>query len=172
MDVFVKVMFIIVPVLVLAGFVVTLLSIFSPRFRAAVERRQLRGLTYMARRNKDDMKDAAAAAAEVGVEAQQRILEEQGEGLSDMMAAQSRVNLAAAQKVMDGQGEQIKDLARQAGDMGVEVVHDVVMGNRQKVAATAAAVKDAVSEEPRCPHCGQTVGTADRFCRHCGQPLG
>lgn len=70
------IMFIIVPILIGAGFIFTFAMIFSPKLRSKIMGHQIKSMKYMLDDNKDNLSDIMSSASDVAITARKRIMDE------------------------------------------------------------------------------------------------
>lgn len=137
-------MFVIVPVIVVAGFVLTFAMIFSPRVRAWFMGKQVKAVNYVVEDNKDELKNIADTGADISVDAIKRT-----------------TGAAAA-----GIGDEIIRIKQR-----IDAAEDSETENAPKK-EDSAPISHSVGEEARfCSYCGAKIEADSVFCHKCGKKL-
>lgn len=91
MDFIFNVMFIVIPILVLCGFIFTFLMMFSPKFRGKFMVHQLKSTKYMLDESKDDLTNMATMAGNMGVQIRKNIMDENEDVLKDLSKREAEI---------------------------------------------------------------------------------
>ena len=91
MDFMFNAMFIVVPILVLCGFIFTFLMMFSPKLRGKFMARQLKSTKYMLDESKDDLASMATMAGNMGVQIRKNIMDENEDVLRDLSTREAEI---------------------------------------------------------------------------------
>ena len=91
MDFMFNAMFIVVPILVLCGFVFTFLMLFSPKLRGKFMARQLKSTKYMLDESHNDLTDMATMAGNMGVQIRKNIMDENEDVLRDLSKREAEI---------------------------------------------------------------------------------
>ena len=91
MDFMFNAMFIVVPILVLCGFVFTFSMMFSPKLRGKFMARQMKSMKYMMDESHDDLTSMATMAGNMGVQIRKNIMDENEDVLRDLSKREAEI---------------------------------------------------------------------------------
>ena len=91
MDFMFNAMFIVVPILVLCGFVFTFSMMFSPKLRGKFMARQMKSMKYMMDESHDDLTNMATMAGNMGVQIRKNIMDENEDVLRDLSKREAEI---------------------------------------------------------------------------------
>jgi len=84
------ILFIIVPILIGAGFIFTFTMIFSPKLRSKFMGHQIKSMKYMLDDNKNNLSDMMSSASDVAITARERIMDEHEDTIRDLNTRDAR----------------------------------------------------------------------------------
>ena len=84
------ILFVIVPILVGAGFIFTFLMIFSPKLRSKMMGHQIKSMKYMLDDNKENLSDIMSSASGVAITAKKRIMDEHEDTIRDLNTREAK----------------------------------------------------------------------------------
>lgn len=84
-------MFVVVPILVVCGFIFTFVMMFSPKLRGKFMARQLESTKYMLDESKDTLMDITTTASSIGINSKKKILDEHEDVLRDMSTREANI---------------------------------------------------------------------------------
>ena len=92
MDIIFDLMLIIVPIFIGAIFVITIVSIISPKFRGKLMSRQIKATKYMIDESKDDLSNLGTTMGNIGVNIRKNILDENEDTLRDLTIREANID--------------------------------------------------------------------------------
>lgn len=92
MDIIFDLMFIIVPIFIGCVFVITIVSIISPKFRGKLMSRQIRATKYMIDESKDDLSNLGTTMGNIGINVKKGILDQNEDTLRDLTIREANID--------------------------------------------------------------------------------
>lgn len=87
-----EILFYIVPILIGITFIMTLALMVSPKLRGKLMSRQIKATKHMMDYSKEDLKDILSTSADIGINAEKEILDNNEETMEDNVTRKANIN--------------------------------------------------------------------------------
>lgn len=87
-----EILFYIVPILIGITFIMTIALMVSPKLRGKLMSRQIKATKHMMNYSKEDLKDILSTSADIGINAEKEILDNNEETMEDNVTRKANIN--------------------------------------------------------------------------------
>jgi len=152
---------VIIPILVIGGFIFTIAMMFSPKLRGKMMSKQIESLKHMTNYSKEDLENIGTTMGDIAINTTMNIVDNNKENLKNIGNKISDITIDTTENIFNKNKDKLDSIIEKGSDMSSIAVEK-----------TARAIKKGLKDDNiYCKYCGKNIDADSKFCKNCGKEL-